>query len=59
MTPSIQGNTNEDRIRRILDASLEIFTEFSFQDSTTGEIASRSRMSKRDLYALFPNKQAM
>ena len=59
MTPSIQGNTNEDRIRRILGASLEIFTEFSFQDSTTGEIASRSRMSKRDLYALFPNKQAM
>ena len=59
MTPSIQGNTNEDRIRRILDASLEIFTEFSFEDSTTGEIASRSRMSKRDLYALFPNKQAM
>jgi AcrR family transcriptional regulator len=59
MTPRIHGNTNEDRIRRILDASLEVFTEFSFEDSTTGEIASRSRMSKRDLYALFPNKQAM
>jgi AcrR family transcriptional regulator len=59
MTPGIQGNTNEDRIKRILDASLEVFTEFSFEDSTTGEIASRSRMSKRDLYALFPTKQAL
>jgi AcrR family transcriptional regulator len=59
LTPRIQGNTNEDRIRRILDASLEVFTAFSFEDSTTDEIASRSRMSKRDLYALFPNKQAM
>jgi AcrR family transcriptional regulator len=59
MTPIFQGNTNEDRIKRILDASLEVFTEFSFEDSTTGEIASRSRMSKRDLYALFPNKQAL
>jgi AcrR family transcriptional regulator len=59
MTASVQANTNEDRIRRVLDASLEVFTEFSFEDSTTGEIASRSRMSKRDLYALFPNKQAM
>ena len=56
---SVQNNTNEDRIKRILDASLEVFTEFSFEDSTTGEIASRSRMSKRDLYALFPNKQAL
>ena len=59
MTPTIQGKTNEERIQRILDASLEVFTEFSFEDSTTGEIATRSRMSKRDLYALFPNKQAL
>lgn len=59
MTESIQGNPNQDRIKRVLDASLEVFTEFSFADSTTGEIASRSRVSKRDLYALFPNKQAL
>jgi AcrR family transcriptional regulator len=54
-----QGNANEDKIKRILDASLEVFTEFSFEDATTGEIAGRSRMSKRDLYALFPTKQAL
>jgi AcrR family transcriptional regulator len=59
MTESIQGKANEEKIKRVLDASLEVFTEFSFEDSTTGEIASRSRISKRDLYALFPNKQAL
>ena len=59
MTPIAQGIANEDKIKRILDASLEVFTEFSFEDATTGEIAGRSRMSKRDLYALFPNKQAL
>jgi AcrR family transcriptional regulator len=59
MTAGNPENSNEDRIKRILDASLDVFTEFSFEDSTTGEIASRSRMSKRDLYALFPNKQAL
>ena len=59
MTGKVQGNTNEDKIKRILDASLEVFSEFSFEDSTTDEIASRSRISKRDLYAHFPNKQAL
>jgi len=59
MRPIAQGNANEDKIKRILDASLEVFTEFSFEDATTGEIAGRSRMSKRDLYALFPTKQAL
>ena len=59
MTAIAQGNANEDKIKRILDASLEVFTEFSFEDATTGEIAGRSRMSKRDLYALFPTKQAL
>jgi AcrR family transcriptional regulator len=59
MTAIAQGNTNEDKIRRVLDSSLEVFAEFSFEDATTGEIASRSRMSKRDLYALFPTKQAL
>lgn len=59
MTRITQGNGNEDKIKRILDASLEVFTEFSFADATTGEIAGRSRMSKRDLYALFPTKQAL
>jgi AcrR family transcriptional regulator len=59
MTSSEQGNSKEERIARILDATFEVFTEFSFEDATTGEIASRARISKRDLYAFFPTKQAL
>jgi len=59
MSPSSHGNTREDRIVRILDATLEVFSEFSFEDATTGEIAHRARVSKRDIYAYFPNKQAL
>ena len=59
MSPSVQGNTKEERIARILDATLEVFSEFSFGDATTGEIARRARVSKRDIYAYFPNKQAL
>jgi len=52
-------NTKEDRITGILDATFEAFSEYSFDDATTGEIARRARISKRDLYACFPNKQAL
>jgi AcrR family transcriptional regulator len=59
MTSSSQSNTREERIARILDSTLEVFSEFSFVDATTGEIAKRARVSKRDIYAYFPNKQAL
>jgi AcrR family transcriptional regulator len=59
MTSTPQGNTKEERIARILDAALEVLSEFSFEDATTEVIAGRSRLSKRDLYAHFPNKQAL
>jgi AcrR family transcriptional regulator len=59
MSLTVQGNTREERIERILDATLEVFSEFSFEDATTGEIARRAHISKRDLYAFFPNKQAL
>jgi len=59
MISSAQGTTKEERIARILDATLEVFSEFSFDDATTGEIARRARVSKRDIYAYFPNKQAL
>jgi AcrR family transcriptional regulator len=53
------GSSKEERIARILDAALEVFSEFSFEDATTNEIAHRARVSKRDIYAYFPNKQAL
>jgi AcrR family transcriptional regulator len=54
--PTPQDNGKEERLQRIVDASLEVFSEFSFEDATTGEIARRARVSKRDIYANFPNK---
>jgi TetR/AcrR family transcriptional regulator, mexJK operon transcriptional repressor len=54
-----QDNGKEERASRIITASLEVFSEFSFQDATTGEIARRARVSKRDIYAHFPDKHAL
>jgi TetR/AcrR family transcriptional regulator, mexJK operon transcriptional repressor len=54
-----QENGKEERVSRIVTASLEVFSEFSFQDATTGEIARRARVSKRDIYAHFPDKHAL
>jgi TetR/AcrR family transcriptional repressor of mexJK operon len=49
----------EDRLGRIVTASLEVFSEYSFRNATTEEIARRAHMSKRDIYAMFPNKHAL
>jgi len=46
----------DERFNRIAAASLEVFSEFSFRDATTDEIARRARVSKRDIYARFPSK---
>jgi len=57
--PAVQGNSKEERVNRIITASLEVFSEYSFQDATTEEIAHRARVSKRDIYAHFPDKHAL
>jgi TetR/AcrR family transcriptional regulator, mexJK operon transcriptional repressor len=57
--PAVQGNSKEERVGRIVTASLEVFSEYSFQDATTEEIARRARVSKRDIYAHFPDKHAL
>ncbi len=57
--PIQTDDTGEDRTTRIVDASLEVFSEYSFESATTLEIARRARVSKRDLYALFPDKQSL
>ena len=49
----------EDRLGRIVTASLEVFSEYSFRNATTEEIARRAHVSKRDIYAKFPNKHAL
>ena len=45
--------------KRILGAALSAFMEGGFAQTSTLEIATRARVSKRELYSLFGNKEAM
>jgi len=45
--------------RRILDAAMSAFIKHGFDETSTLEIAKRARVSKRDIYAAFGNKQQM
>lgn len=53
------GQFLDKRLTRIVAAALEAFSESSFRDATTDEIARRASVSKRDIYAAFPNKHAI
>jgi AcrR family transcriptional regulator len=44
---------------RIVTAAFEAFMENGYSETSTLEIATRARVSKRDLYANFPSKQAI
>ena len=44
---------------RVLKAAFEVFRKRGFSGASTLEIATRAKVSKRDLYALFGSKQAM
>jgi AcrR family transcriptional regulator len=44
---------------RVLKAAFALFRERGFSGTSTLEIATRAKVSKRDLYALFDDKQAM
>jgi AcrR family transcriptional regulator len=44
---------------RILGAAMEAFMELGYAEASTLKIATRAQVSKRELYALFGNKQAM
>ncbi len=44
---------------RIIGAAFEAFVENGYAGTTTLDIATRAKVSKRDLYANFPNKQAI
>jgi AcrR family transcriptional regulator len=45
--------------RRILDAAFTAFMHSGYEGASTAEIARLAKVSKRDLYAHFPGKQAM
>jgi AcrR family transcriptional regulator len=46
----------DERHSRIVTAALEVFSEYSFRDATTDEIARRAKVSKRDIYSKFARK---
>ena len=50
---------DDDKRGRILHAAMETFREHGFAAATTLEIATRARVSKRELYALVGNKERM
>jgi AcrR family transcriptional regulator len=52
-------NTPASARDRILGAALQAFAEGGYSQTSTLEIATRAQVSKRELYALFGNKQAM
>ncbi|HWM46024.1 MAG TPA: TetR/AcrR family transcriptional regulator [Xanthobacteraceae bacterium] len=52
--------TDENPVReRILAAAFKAFTENGYAGTSTLEIATRARVSKRELYSLVGNKQEM
>jgi AcrR family transcriptional regulator len=55
-----QEGSEEAAVRgRILDAAFAAFRESGYAAASTLEIATRARVSKRELYALVGNKQEM
>jgi AcrR family transcriptional regulator len=55
-----RAEADEAPIRqRILEAAFSAFMERGFAETSTLEIATRARASKRELYAQFGNKQEM
>ncbi len=55
-----QRSGNEEEVRgRILDAAFMAFKENGYAVTSTLEIATRARVSKRELYALVGNKEEM
>jgi AcrR family transcriptional regulator len=57
--PRAEAATEIPVRRRILDAAFAAFMEQGFAATSTLEIATRARASKRELYALFGSKQEM
>jgi len=53
------ASTSDEMRERILRAAFKAFTENGYAGTSTLQIATQARVSKRDLYAIFASKQAM
>jgi AcrR family transcriptional regulator len=58
-TPRQDGDNETTTRERILEAAFAAFLESGYAATSTLEIATRARVSKRELYALVGNKQEM
>jgi AcrR family transcriptional regulator len=56
---SVEPGPHSSARERILHAAMETFMELGYTEASTLKIATRAQVSKRELYALFGNKQAM
>jgi AcrR family transcriptional regulator len=54
--PHVESAEEAPVRRRILESAFSAFTESGFAETSTLEIATRARVSKRELYALFGSK---
>jgi len=58
--PALAASSDDSEMRsRILAAAFQVFTSNGYSGATTSAIAERAKVSKRDLYAHFENKQSM
>lgn len=53
------ASASEEVRERILRAAFKAFTENGYAGTSTLQIATQAKVSKRDLYAIFASKQAM
>ncbi len=53
------GSKAENRISKILEAALEVFSHKGYRDAAVDDIATASQTSKGGVYFHFPNKQAI
>jgi AcrR family transcriptional regulator len=58
-SPNQRKSSENPKRARILQAAFSAFQEFGYAGASTLEIATRAKVSKRELYTLFSNKQAM
>jgi len=56
---AIIGGKAEQRVSKILEAALEVFSRRGYKDAAVDDIATASETSKGGVYFHFPNKQAI
>jgi AcrR family transcriptional regulator len=59
MSSGTSGDAAEDKRVRILKAAMDAFIDHGYAAATTLDIATRAKVSKRELYALVGNKEAI